>query len=109
MAPTFDHFSIRYHLLTFPHPTLEWPNRNHQFHNLARGYDSSYKLLDIEFFIKSPGEGPPGPSKSELKKQAKEAEKQKRAAEKAAKQEELARQKEAANVVRNLTMKLFDW
>jgi hypothetical protein len=106
MAPNFDHFSIRYHLLTFPHPTLEWPNHHH---NLAREYDSSYKLLDIEFFIKSPGEGPPGPSKSELKKQAKEAEKQKKAAEKAAKQEELARQKEAANVVGNLTMKLFDW
>ena len=45
------------------------------------------------------GEESKGPSKSELKKRAKEAEKAKRAAEKAAKQAELAAQKAAAEVV----------
>jgi hypothetical protein len=45
------------------------------------------------------GESPNGPSKSELKKRAKEAEKQRKAAEKAAKQEELAKQKAAADMV----------
>jgi hypothetical protein len=47
------------------------------------------------------GDAPAGPSKSELKKRAKEAEKAKKAAEKAAKQAELAAQKESAEVVRN--------
>ncbi|TFK30492.1 aspartate-tRNA ligase [Coprinopsis marcescibilis] len=41
---------------------------------------------------------PAGPSKSELKKQAKAAEKERKAAEKAAKQEELAMQKAAADI-----------
>ena len=41
-----------------------------------------------------------GPSKSELKKRAKEAEKAKKAAEKAARQAELDAQKAAAEVVR---------
>jgi hypothetical protein len=45
------------------------------------------------------GESPNGPSKSELKKRAKEAEKQRKAAEKAARQEELAKQKAAADMV----------
>ena len=54
------------------------------------------------FAICSPAEGaePKGPSKSELKKRAKEAEKAKKAAEKKAKQDELAAQKAAAEVVR---------
>ncbi|KAF9044771.1 aspartate-tRNA ligase [Hymenopellis radicata] len=49
--------------------------------------------------VQPPAEdGPKGPSKSELKKQAKAAEKEKKAAEKAAKQAELAQQQAAAEV-----------
>jgi hypothetical protein len=43
---------------------------------------------------------PAGPSKSELKKRAKQLEKEKKAAEKAAKQQEIASQQAAAEVVR---------
>lgn len=47
-------------------------------------------------------EGDKGPSKSELKKRAKQAEKERKAAEKAAKQAELDQQKAAAEMVRDL-------
>ena len=48
-------------------------------------------------------DGDKGPSKSELKKRAKQAEKDRKAAEKAAKQAELDQQKAAAEVVRDLS------
>ena len=57
-----------------------------------------------------PAEGaevPKGPSKSELKKRAKEAEKAKKAAEKAAKQAELEAQRAAAEVVSALSKRLL--
>lgn len=43
-------------------------------------------------------------SKSELKKRAKQLEKEKKAAEKAAKQAELAKQRQAADVVRSISI-----
>ena len=43
-------------------------------------------------------------SKNELKKRAKQLEKEKKAAEKAAKQAELAKQREAADVVRSISI-----
>ena len=48
----------------------------------------------------SPAEGGETVSKNELKKRAKQLEKEKKAAEKAARQAELAKQREAADVVR---------
>ena len=52
-----------------------------------------------ESSLRTEGGDAKGPSKSELKKRAKEAEKAKKAAEKAARQAELEAQKAAAEVV----------
>lgn len=55
----------------------------------------------------SADDAPKGPSKSELKKQAKAAEKEKKAAEKAAKQAELAQKQAEAEVVRRVIVSVI--
>lgn len=56
----------------------------------------------MTLIVLSVAEGGETLSKNELKKRAKQLEKEKKAAEKAAKQAELAKQREAADVVRQV-------
>ena len=90
------------HLLSDNHGRLRWAHRRTPSRRIVSVSLSIRPCIALTLL--SVMEGGETVSKNELKKRAKQLEKEKKAAEKAARQAELAKQREAADVVRPISI-----